>query len=76
MSDHATAPIESELLTPAEAAAILRKHPGTLANWRFIGAGPHFVKIGRSVRYRRRDLDAWLDRQTRTSTSATGPPSG
>lgn len=26
-----------------------------------LGPGPRFIKIGRSVRYLKEDLDAWLD---------------
>lgn len=26
-----------------------------------LGPGPRYIKIGRSVRYLREDLDAWLD---------------
>jgi len=34
------------------------------------GGGPRFVKVsGRSVRYRRHDLNAWADALTVTSTS-------
>jgi len=34
---------------------------GTLRNWRCSRlAGPAFVKVGRLVRYRQADVDAWL----------------
>ena len=39
---------------------------------RLTGRGPRFVRLGRLVRYRRSDLEQWLDAQTRTSTSDTG----
>ncbi|MDP3719346.1 MAG: helix-turn-helix domain-containing protein [Acidobacteriota bacterium] len=55
--------------TEPEAAAILRTPTRNLARWRSEGNGPKFLKIGRRVAYRDRDLDAWLDRQTRTSTA-------
>jgi len=32
----------------------------TLRNWRFLGKGPPYLKIGRSVRYQLDDLDAFL----------------
>ncbi|MCZ4539854.1 helix-turn-helix transcriptional regulator [Dietzia maris] len=35
-----------------------------LATWRHQGVGPAYVKVGRLVRYRREDVDAWLDAQT------------
>lgn len=49
------------LLTPEEAAALLRIEPRTLSNWRAKRQGPPFVKIGlRCVRYRRADLLAFI----------------
>ena len=46
--------------------------PRTLETWRVRGGGPHFLKVGRRVVYRRRDLDAWLADRERASTSDTG----
>lgn len=52
---------QEELLTPKETAAILRVSIGTLANWRVTQCRwLPFVKLGRSVRYRRSDIDAFL----------------
>ena len=44
------------LLSTKDAAVELRLRPNTLEIWRFKGIGPPYVKIGRSVRYIRRDL--------------------
>jgi len=33
------------------------------------GTGPAFIKVGRLVRYRPQDIEHWLLKQTRTSTS-------
>lgn len=41
----------------------------TLERWQQAGDGPQFVRVGRAVRYRQSDLDAWLECRTRTSTS-------
>jgi excisionase family DNA binding protein len=57
------------LMTPTEAAARLRANARTLERWRTNGTGPAFVKVGRGVRYRAEDLDAFVERQTRTRTS-------
>jgi hypothetical protein len=57
------------LLTPIEAAAILKVKPNTLAKWRVTGEGPPFIRVGRSVRYRARDIACFIDRRTRHSTS-------
>lgn len=47
-------------ITVMEAAKILDKHPGTLANWRVRGVGPAYQKsgVGRGCRvlYNRDDL--------------------
>ena len=45
--------------------------PQTLANWRVRGVGPAFVKQANgTVRYRRDDLDAWLAKSTRSSSTS------
>ena len=46
-------------LKPNEAADILKVHPNTLAKMRIIGEGPAYGRIGRAIRYRRSDLDAY-----------------
>lgn len=58
-----------EILTPEEAAAFLRISPETLRTWRHLGEGPRYLKMGRAVRYRRTDLEAWL-RRIAVDTSA------
>lgn len=46
----------------------------TIESWRVKGGeGPVFVRIGHLVRYRREDVEAWLESQTRRSTSDLGP---
>lgn len=48
------------LLTEQQAAELLNIRPGTLACWRVTKRYPlPYVKIGRSVRYRRSDLEAF-----------------
>lgn len=62
--------MKQTLLTTNEAAAYLGGlQPNTLEGWRVSGRGVPFVKIGRLVRYRVEALDAYLEAQTRTSTS-------
>lgn len=42
----------------------------TLEKFRSIGGGPRFVRLGaRAVGYDLRDLDEWIERQKRSSTS-------
>jgi excisionase family DNA binding protein len=62
----------SFLLNTAEAAKYLHLAVPTLEKLRVYGGGPRFVRLGRAVRYRPADLDAWLESRVRTSTSDTG----
>ncbi len=60
----------TELLSPREVHAAYGIAPQTLANYRWRGMGPTFIKLtpGRSgrIRYRRSDVERWLDAQTMT----------
>lgn len=58
----------SDLVKPKQLGVELQKTEAVLAQWRYLGRGPRFVKVGRSVRYRRQDIDAWLDEQTMQRT--------
>ena len=51
------------LLVEREAAALLRKPERTLRQWRYLGRGPSYVRIGNSIRYRRSDLEAYIANQ-------------
>ena len=55
--------INNELLTEAQAAAYLGlNNPKTLAVWRCTKRYPlTYVKYGRTVRYRRKDLEAFIE---------------
>ncbi|MGA4191071.1 helix-turn-helix transcriptional regulator [Ralstonia nicotianae] len=46
-----------------------RISPRTLANWRYLGNGPRFVRIGGRIAYRLEDLEAWETRRTVTCTA-------
>jgi excisionase family DNA binding protein len=50
----------TRLLTANELASELGVGTQTLAQWRWQGVGPAFIKVGRLVRYRRTEVDAWL----------------
>ena len=55
---------QGELLTEVEVAGILKMKQQTLRNWRGQRVGPRFIKLrDRSVRYRRGDVEAWIDAQ-------------
>lgn len=56
------------LKTPAAAEYTQMSVP-TLERKRLVGDGPPFIKAGKSVIYRRADLDAWLASRLVRSTS-------
>jgi hypothetical protein len=60
---------EIELLTPKEAAVLLRLSESFLAKARMRGDGPRYRKLSRAVRYTRADLVLWLKASAKTSTS-------
>ena len=62
-----------QLLTTTEAANFLGVSKAFLERDRWAGARIPFIKVGaRAVRYRLSDLEAYLERQVRHSTSDTG----
>lgn len=60
----------NRLLTTAEAAKFLGVSKAFLERDRWAGARVQFIKIGsRAVRYRLSDLENYIERQVRRSTS-------
>jgi len=59
---------------PTEEASRITGVPAcTLATWRSRGGGPPFLKLGgRTVRYQRRALFAWMAEHCRTNTADRG----
>jgi excisionase family DNA binding protein len=55
--------VDEHLWTETEAAEYLRVHVATLRRWRAEGTGPPWLRAGRSLRYRRADVDDWLRQQ-------------
>ena len=56
----------SALLTPNDAADLMQVSVGTLQVWRSTRRhGLPYVKVGACVRYRRSDIEAWLDKRTK-----------
>jgi hypothetical protein len=66
----------TQLLDERQAAALLHVSVKAVQGWRSRGGGPRFVKVGRCVRYRPEDLQAFVLAALRTSTSDPGatPP--
>lgn len=57
----------AELLTPKQVQEEYGFKVSTLANWRWAGVGPEFIKTaGRSgrIKYKRSAIEAWLNAQT------------
>lgn len=61
--------IQTPFLIEAEAAEFLRLRPQTLSNWRSLGIGPRYSKIGGRVVYSREALTAFAQEKERTSTT-------
>jgi excisionase family DNA binding protein len=51
------------LMTMDEVAEYLRVPKDTVYHWRKHGQGPRGFRTGRYVRFRRSDVDAWLETQ-------------
>ncbi len=51
------------------AADYLGVAKSTMEAWRVRGGGPRFVKLGKAVRYRKEDLDAFVNSRIFSSTS-------
>ena len=61
MTEHT--PTADQLLTTAQAAEALQLRSHTLDVWRCEDLGPPFVRLNRTIRYRRGDLVKWVDDQ-------------
>lgn len=65
-----TTPIDVDTASPAEVAKVLHTTEGRLAQMRYLGTGPRFVKIGRRVLYRWSDIQAYLEANTHQQTGS------
>lgn len=60
-----------DLMTPAEAAAILSVSVKVLERWRSTGEGSAFVRLtAKTIRYRREDIEAFVAGRIRANTAA------
>ncbi|MGJ8532446.1 MAG: helix-turn-helix transcriptional regulator [Alphaproteobacteria bacterium] len=58
------------LINETQAAEYLGYTIRALQNWRLRGGGPQFIKVSaRSIRYRRCDLNEWIEAHVRQHTS-------
>jgi hypothetical protein len=68
----AALPITTDLdaaLNETQTAEFLGVSTRTLQAWRVRGGGPSFMKLGRAVRYQRRELIAFQRQRTVSNTS-------
>ncbi|MHA7248027.1 helix-turn-helix transcriptional regulator [Arthrobacter tecti] len=68
MSQKGATAAEDRLLTFDEVADYLSVSKSTLYSWRSREKGPKGISVGRFVRYRRSDVDAWLQSESRASS--------
>lgn len=61
MSENGAGPL-AEVLTPTEAAALLKVRPSWMYEAARVGGVP-YLKLGRHLRFLRSDLEAWLIEQ-------------
>lgn len=59
----------TDILNTKEAANYVRLGKPTLERFRISGGGPRYCKLGGAVRYRKADLDTWLESRLVQSTS-------
>lgn len=52
-----------DLMTLPEVAAMLRRSPAQLRWMRHNGTGPTSAKLAGRVMFRRRDVEAWIEKQ-------------
>lgn len=67
---------EQAVLTATEVAAEFGEFltEVRLRQWRYRGGGPAYTKLGRRCVYRRSDILAWLEANSRVSTRGDGEP--
>ena len=51
------------LMSPTNVAEYVQVPLATVYRWRTHGDGPVGFRVGKHVRYRREDVDAWLEEQ-------------
>ena len=62
--------LDKEFLTINDLCELLSVTPKTVASWRYRGVGPASYKAGKHVRYKRSDVEAWME-ESRTESTQT-----
>ncbi|WP_368773170.1 helix-turn-helix transcriptional regulator [Tateyamaria sp. Alg231-49] len=64
MTQNQSLRLEDDLLTPAAAASLVGVSVSTFKRMRLRGDGPQALQVtSRTFRYRRAEVEAWLERQ-------------
>lgn len=66
---------DEALFFQPEIAQVLRKSEPWLERARSYGGGPKFLKLGRSVRYRKSDVLAWINSHAPVGSTSEYPQS-
>ncbi len=53
--------MEDDLVPVKELAAEIRVSPATVYGWRTRGEGPPAIKVGGQLRFRRSEINRWLE---------------
>lgn len=61
--------MKERMYTPATLAEYLGVPIKTVYRWNYTGTGPKACRVGRHVRYRPADVEAWLDAQQRRAAA-------
>lgn len=56
--------VAQHFLSPEDLADYLGVPVATVYGWRYKGLGPPAAKVGRHLRYRRSEVEAWVDAQS------------
>jgi excisionase family DNA binding protein len=62
------------LMSTAELAHYLSVPRESLYAWRARGEGPRWYRVGRSVRYRPEDVEAWIEQQREAERASGANP--
>jgi len=65
-----------ELLTRAEVAEWLGLPVSTLDRWGYVREGPRYFRVGRHARYRRSEVEEWLETRARSPREISAPSQG
>ena len=58
------------LMSPEDVAVYVRVPVATVLVWRRKGTGPRASRVGKHLRYRREDVDRWLEERASDGTPA------